>query len=64
MIEENGDRIAQSIYKDLRRPVEVNKQMEVTGSVNTIDICLENLDEWVKPQKASSACLIAGLENF
>ncbi|KAF7633361.1 Aldehyde dehydrogenase [Meloidogyne graminicola] len=51
MIKENDERIVEAIYKDLRRPKDLNMQMEIGGSLATIDLCLENLDEWAKPIK-------------
>ncbi|CAK5039355.1 unnamed protein product [Meloidogyne enterolobii] len=52
MIENNVDRIVEAVYKDLRRNKELNKEMEVGGSKATIDLCLQNIDEWAKPHKA------------
>jgi hypothetical protein len=53
MIVKNSERIAEAIYKDLRRNKDLNIKMEVGNSLATIDICLQNLDEWAKPQKVS-----------
>lgn len=53
MIDANRDKIAQSIFQDLRRNPAVNMEMEVNGSLNTIDYCLAHMDEWAKPEKAS-----------
>ena len=53
MIDTNRDKIAQAIFQDLRRNPAVNMEMEVNGSLNTIDYCLAHMDEWTKPEKAS-----------
>ena len=53
MIENNVERIVEAVYKDLRRNKELNKEMEVGGSKATIDLCLQNIDEWAKPQKVN-----------
>ncbi|KAL7070920.1 hypothetical protein ACQ4LE_010140 [Meloidogyne hapla] len=54
MIEKNGERIAEAVYKDLRRNKELNMQMEVGGSIAAVDYCLQNLDEWAKPEKIAT----------
>ena len=54
MIDTNRDKIAQAIFQDLRRNPAVNMEMEVNGSLNTIDYCLAHMDEWAKPEKIDS----------
>uniref|UniRef100_A0A914HYT5 Aldehyde dehydrogenase n=1 Tax=Globodera rostochiensis TaxID=31243 RepID=A0A914HYT5_GLORO len=51
MIVQNKVKICEAIYKDLRRNTETNMKMEVDGALQTIDFCLSELDDWVKPQK-------------
>lgn len=51
MIVQYKDQICEAIYKDLRRNKETNMKMEVDGSLQTIDYCLSQLDDWMKPQK-------------
>ncbi|KAL7080678.1 hypothetical protein ACQ4LE_000669 [Meloidogyne hapla] len=51
MIERNGGRITEAVYKDLDLNKELIMEMDVRGSLEIIDLCLENLENWAKPEK-------------
>jgi aldehyde dehydrogenase (NAD+) len=48
-VEKNKKQLAEAIYKDLRRPAEVNEQAEVVRCLKEIQYTLGHIDEWAKP---------------
>lgn len=47
---DNVDAICDAVYKDLRRPYDFGKMIEVDCCVEEIDYFIEHLDEWTKPE--------------
>ncbi|KAI6237648.1 Aldehyde dehydrogenase [Aphelenchoides besseyi] len=42
--------LTKAVYKDLRREARTTFVMEISGALMEIDYCLQNLDEWAKPE--------------
>lgn len=50
-VDKHRNLLSEAIHKDLRRPAQVNEQIEVNRVLKEIEYTLAHIDDWAKPEE-------------